>query len=172
MATTAARDHSARAEPLTRLQDGLGLAGFVVACYAAGGIGSFLMGDFQPWYETLAKPSWTPSGAIIGGVWGVLYLLIGVSGWLVWRTAGWRNATVPLAVFAAQLAFNTAWSGIFFGLHELELAFYELAFMWLLIAWTIALFFRVHRGAGLLLAPYLAWVTFAGYLNWTLWHLN
>ena len=78
----------------------------------------------------------------------------------------------PLLIFLAQLALNALWTPLFFGLHRPSLAFAEIILLWLAIAWTIAAFSRVHRAAAWLLAPYLAWVSFAAVLNGTLWRLN
>ena len=148
----------------------LGLLGFVGACFAVSTTGAV----FRPgeWYERLAKPWWRPPNWVFAPAWGVLYLCIAVSGWLVWREAGFAGAAVPLAIYAAQLAFNAAWSAIFFGLRRIDLAFAEIVALWLSIAATMAAFHPIHAGAAWLLAPYLAWVSFAGALNFAVWRLN
>jgi tryptophan-rich sensory protein len=142
--------------------------------FAAAGLGShFTARSVAEWYPTLAKPSWTPPGAVFAPVWTALYFLMAVAAWLVWRKAGGLAAArLPLALFAVQLALNAAWSVLFFGLRMPGLAFGELVLLWLAIAATLAAFRRVVPAAGLMLAPYLAWVTFAGALNFTLWRLN
>lgn len=126
---------------------------------------------FSPgaWYAGLAKPRWNPPDWLFGPAWAVLFCAIAVAGWLVWRAAGFGPA---LIAYAVQLVLNAAWSWLFFGLRRPDLAFCELCLLWLSIALCIALFLPVSGTAALLFAPYLAWVTFAGVLNFTLWRLN
>ena len=159
---------------MSALRQVIGLVVFLAAVFAAAGVGSlFTARSVAEWYPALAKPSWTPPNAVFGPVWTVLYLLMAVAAWLVWRKAGGLGAArLPLALFAVQLALNAAWSVLFFGLRMPGLAFGELVVLWLAIAATLAAFRRVVPAAGLLLAPYLAWVTFAGALNFALWRLN
>jgi benzodiazapine receptor len=147
----------------------LALVAFLGACTFAASMGAI----FRPgeWYEALAKPSWRPPNWLFAPVWACLYISIAVSGWLVWRVSA-PGSTVALAVFALQLALNAAWTPIFFGLHRPDLAFYEIVFLWLSIVATIALFYTVQERAALLLMPYLAWVTFAAALNFSIWQLN
>jgi tryptophan-rich sensory protein len=121
------------------------------------------------WYEALAKPTWNPPGWIFGPVWTSLYLMMATAAWLVWKRDGWG---IPLWLYLAQLALNAAWTPIFFGAHLLGWAFVEISIMWIAILSTILAFQRVHRAAALLLLPYLAWVTFAAFLNFTLWRMN
>ena len=102
----------------------------------------------------------------------MLYLCIAVSGWLVWREAGFAGAVGPLAVYGVQLLLNTAWSAIFFGMRRPDLAFVEIVALWLSILATIVAFHPVHAGAAWLLLPYLCWVSFAAALNFAVWRLN
>ena len=148
----------------------VGLLGFIGACLVISTTGA----AFRPgaWYERLAKPRWRPPNWVFAPAWAVLYLCIAVSGWLVWREAGFAAAAVPLAVYAVQLALNAAWSWIFFGLRRPDLAFAEIVALWLSIAATIAAFYPIHRGAAWLLVPYLCWMSFAGALNLAMWRLN
>ena len=148
----------------------LGLAGFLGANFAAACTGGF----FRPgeWYERLAKPSWQPPNWAFAPAWTVLYSMIAVAGWLVWRRAGFAGATLPLTIYFVHLLFNAAWSVIFFGLRRPDLAFAELIPFWLSILATILSFATVRSDAAWLLAPYLAWVSFAGVLNFTIWRLN
>jgi translocator protein len=124
------------------------------------------------WYAELAKPSWNPPSWVFGPVWTLLYIAMGVAAFLVWREVGWRAARVPLGLFGAQLLVNLAWSPIFFGLHQTGWALVHIIFLLTLIVTTIVAFWRVNRWAGLLLLPYLAWVSFATALNAELWRLN
>jgi benzodiazapine receptor len=146
------------------------LLGFIAASFLAAMTGSF----FRPgeWYERLNKPSWRPSNRLFAPVWTVLYVMIAVSGWLVWREVGFAGAALPLTVYALQLVLNAAWTPLFFGLHRPDLGFFDIVLVWLSIVATIVLFIPIHVGAGLLLVPYLAWVTFATALNFAVWRLN
>jgi tryptophan-rich sensory protein len=148
----------------------LALAGWVVLCFAAATMGGF----FPPgeWYASLTKPSWNPPGWVFGPVWTALYAMMAVAAWLVWKRGGWAAQRRPLALFLGQLALNAAWTPLFFGLHRPGLAFAEIVLLWLAIAATLVTFGPVSRVAAWLLAPYLAWVSFAAGLNFTLWRLN
>ena len=148
----------------------LGLVVWLIVSLVAGFVGSrFAPGD---WYESLAKPSWTPPHYVFGPVWTVLYLLMGVAAWLVWRERGFRGAGMPLGLFILQLALNAAWTYLFFGRHRPDLAFVEILVLWVLILITLVAFWRVRLAAGALLLPYLCWVGFAAALNHQLWRLN
>lgn len=152
------------------LESIIALGVFVLANFAAASSGAI----FKPgeWYRTLSKPSWTPPDWLFGPAWTVLFIMIAVSGWLVWREAGLAGAAVPLAIYAVHLVLNAAWSALFFGMKRPDLAFFELCVFWLSIAATIAAFFPVSATAAYLLLPYLGWVTFAGALNFSLWRRN
>jgi tryptophan-rich sensory protein len=95
-----------------------------------------------------------------------------VAAWLVWQHVGWGRQRKPLLIFLVQLALNALWTPLFFGLHRPGLAFAEIVLLWLAIVATLAAFSRVSRAAAWLLVPYLAWVSFAAALNFTLWRLN
>ncbi len=124
------------------------------------------------WYTALSKPSWNPPNWLFGPVWSVLYLLMAISVWLVWKKEGFQAAIIPLCIFLLQLVLNAAWSWLFFGLHEMGIAFIEILVLWLSILVCIILFWRIVPISGILLVPYLLWVTFASVLNYTLWQLN
>ena len=145
------------------------LAWLAVSICAAAMGGLFMPGE---WYASLKKPSWNPPGWIFGPVWTALYTMMAVAAWLVWRQGGFAARRGPLLTFLAQLALNALWTPLFFGLHWPGVAFAEIILLWLAIAWTIAAFWRVHRASAWLLAPYLAWVSFAAVLNGSLWKLN
>ena len=148
----------------------LGLAGWLLLSFAPATLGAlFMPGD---WYATLRKPAWNPPGWIFGPVWTLLYILMGVAAWRVWRRGGFPAQRPALVPYLVQLALNAAWTPLFFGLHRPGLAFAEIILLWLAILWTMAAFARVDRVAAGLLAPYLAWVSFASVLNATLWRLN
>jgi len=148
----------------------LPLPGFVAACFLVATTGAF----FRPgeWYERLKKPWWRPPNRLFAPVWTILYGMIALSGWLVWREAGLAGAALPLAVYALQLVLNAAWSPLFFGLRRPDLGLVDIVLLWLSIVATIVLFLPIHAAAAWLLVPYLAWVTFATALNFAVWRLN
>ena len=151
----------------------LGLVAWVILCYAAGAIGSvFTSGAIPGWYRDIAKPEWTPPSWVFGPVWTALYLMMAVAAWLLWRQGGFPSQRKPLILFLVQLTLNAAWTPLFFGLHSPGLAFAEIILLWMAIAATLAAFRRTHLVAAWLLTPYLAWVSFAAVLNFTLWRLN
>jgi benzodiazapine receptor len=147
-----------------------GLVLWLLISLSAGFAGSqFAPGD---WYASLEKPAWNPPNSIFAPVWTALYILMGVSAWFVWREKGFSGAAPALTLFFVQLVFNALWSYLFFGRHLPGIAFFEIIIMLLLIMITMFLFWRVRVIAGALLIPYLCWVGFASFLNYTLWRLN
>jgi benzodiazapine receptor len=158
--------------PPTARTQVFGLAGWLVATFAAGGIGAFASASAASFYGLLAQPSWAPPAWLFGPVWSVLYVLMGVAAWLVWREHGFRGASTALKLFVVQLLANALWTWLFFVWHAGALAVAEIVALWLLIAATMSAFWRLHRLAAILLAPYLAWVGFATALTIALWRLN
>jgi benzodiazapine receptor len=148
----------------------VGLVGWLLVSFAAGLIGS----RFMPgaWYASLVKPAWTPPDAVFAPVWTVLYVLMGVAAWLVWRRAGFTGASAALTLFLVQLILNALWSYLFFGLHRVDLALLEIVVLWVAILVVALLFWREDRLAGVLMIPYLLWAGFAAGLNFALWRLN
>lgn len=150
----------------------MGLAGFLVLCFAAAALGGWLTAEsVDTWYRALEKPVWTPPSWLFGPVWTALYAAMGVAAWRVWRTADARRKPA-VSLFVAQLALNVAWSGLFFGLREPGLALIEIVALLALIVWTTWAFERVDRAAAGLMVPYLLWVVYAFTLNAGLWWLN
>lgn len=121
------------------------------------------------WYAALNKPSWNPPGWIFGPVWTVLYLMMVTAAWLVWRRQGWSRA---LWIYLGQLLLNAAWTPVFFGAREPGWALVVIVALWVAVLLTMLAFLRASKAAGWMLAPYLAWVSFATALNFTLWRLN
>ena len=157
-----------------RLRDLVALSAAVAVPLAAGGLGSIATASsVSTWYRELNKPSWNPPSWVFGPVWTTLYVMMGVAAWLVWRE-GWKTprVRVALGLFGAQLVFNVLWSVIFFGLRLPGWALVEITALWGLIVATTVSFFRVNVIGGLLLVPYLLWVTFATGLNGAIWWLN
>jgi tryptophan-rich sensory protein len=144
----------------------LGFAAAVTVAAAVGGLG--VRGTSQE-YASLNQPSWAPPSWLFGPVWTLLYALIAVAGWLVWRRVGFGRA---LWAWVVQLVLNAVWTPLFFGAGRYGLAFAEIVLMWLAIGVTVVLFRRVSRPAAALMLPYWAWVTFAAALNLAIWRLN
>jgi tryptophan-rich sensory protein len=156
-----------------RAGDLLGLGAFVGLCLTIGALGArFTVPSIDTWYRTLQKPFFNPPDWIFGPVWTVLYLMIAVAGWLAWRSRHVAGARTRMTVYGAQLALNLAWSLIFFGGRMIGLALVNIVLLLALIGVNAVLFWRADRLAGWLLAPYAAWVAFAGVLNFALWTLN
>ena len=124
------------------------------------------------WYRQLKRPDWSPPPAAFGPVWTALYTLMGIAAALVAGRPDGRGRDRALGAFGVQLALNAAWTPIFFGLRRPGLALAEIVAMWAAVAATILLFARQRLAAGLLLVPYLAWVTFATALNAAIWRRN
>ena len=148
----------------------LALVGWLVLCFAASITSVFV--STTGWYAGLHKPSWNPPGWIFGPAWTLFYVLMAVAAWLVWREGGWKRQLLPLGLFLLQWLLNALWMPLFLGLHRSSLAFVEIISLWLVLAATLRSFWQVRKTAGVLLVPYLAWVTFAAMLNFTIWRLN
>lgn len=146
------------------------LFAFIGICAAAAASGAV----FKPglWYDRLTKPSWVPPMWLFPVAWTLLYVMIAVSGWLVWKQAGLAGAGMAFALYGVQLVLNAGWSALFFGLRRMDLALVEVAVLWGSIAATIAAFAPYSVTAAWLLAPYLAWVSFAAFLNLVMVRLN
>lgn len=150
----------------------LGLLGWLALCFAAAAVGAVASVNSAGFYAVLDRPPWAPPASLFGPVWTVLYTLMAVSAWLVWRVRGWAHAAGPLLLFVAQLTANALWPWLFFAWQMGALAFSEIVVLWLLLAATVAVFWRIRRTAGILLLPYLAWVSFACALSWSIWQRN
>lgn len=150
----------------------LGLLGFVLICYFIAGVsGVVTAGSVYSWYPLLHKPVFNPPNWIFGPVWTLLYGMIAVAGWRVWRSAGWAPRAAWTS-YALQLLFNLLWSELFFGLHQPIWALADIALLWLAILLNVLLFSRQDRVAAWLLLPYFAWTSFAFVLNAAIVKLN
>ncbi len=153
------------------LWDAVALVVSFAATFATAYVGSrFTFRSVESWYVALRKPTWAPSGRTIGTIWSVLYVLMALAAWLVWWEGG--STAMPLVLFGIQLVLNAAWSWLFFGRRNPRVAFAEILVLWAAILATLLAFWTVTWVAGILFVPYLAWVTFAGYVNLTLWRMN
>lgn len=150
----------------------IGLSGWLLLSFVAAVIGAVASVQAATFYQQLAQPSWAPSSSVFGPVWSVLYALMGIAAWLVWRNGGWPRQRGVLTLFVIQLALNALWSWLFFAWHHGALAFADIVLLWLLIVTTVIGFWRVRPLTGALLLPYLCWVGFASALNFAVWHLN
>jgi tryptophan-rich sensory protein len=147
---------------------------FLFVCFGTAAVGGYVTSTtVSTWYPQLHKPTWTPSGQTIGRVWSVLYFLMALAGWLVWKQAGFTTRSrMAMIAFAIQLGLNLLWSVCFFGLQSPGLAVIELLILEAAIIWTLVLFGKIHYGAAVLFVPYAMWVAFAGVLNANIWWLN
>ena len=169
----------------------------IIICELAGVVGAvFTTPAINSWYITLNKPSFNPPNWIFGPVWTILFVLMGISLYLVWSkklevknelnfkgkkpwnklsqkflSGSWQKANIIL-IFATQLILNIVWSFIFFGAHSPSVAFFEILMLWTAILFTIINFYRVSKTAAYLLIPYILWVSFASFLNYFIWVLN
>ncbi len=148
----------------------LALAGWLALCFAASGTAIFVSVD--GWYAGLNKPLWNPPAWVFAPVWTLLYAMMAVAAWLVWREGGWKSQRRALVLFLLQWLLNALWTPLFFGMHRVGLAFAEINLLWLMLAATLMSFWRVRKAAAFLLLPYLAWVSFAAALSFTIWRLN
>lgn len=146
----------------------------ILLSLSAGFIGSFFTASsVENWYKTLEKPALNPPAWVFGPVWTILFILMGIAAYLVWREGlKQKRVKIALGIFLGQLVLNTLWSIFFFGLQDPGAALIEIVVLWLAIALTMVMFYRVTKLAAWLLLPYLLWVSFASYLNFMIWVLN
>jgi translocator protein len=159
---------------MTRTNKWMALAGFIAVCLAVGGLAGWVTSQsVVEWYPTLNKPSWNPPPWIFAPVWTTLYVMMGVAAWLVWmKNIRFSGVRVALILFGVQLALNGLWSFLFFKFHSPAWALVDILALLATLALTVVAFFNQSKLAGLLLVPYLAWVSFATFLNYTIWQLN
>lgn len=143
----------------------------ILLCLAVGMLGGLASSaSIDGWYRTIAKPDWTPPDMVFGPVWTLLYIMMAVAAWLVWRSD--EQVRPALILFFGQLALNLLWTLLFFGARSPGLALIEVVFLWLAVLMTMLAFFARSSLAGWLFVPYLAWVSFAGVLNAAIWWMN
>lgn len=149
-------------------RSGWALVVFLLVTFAAPAVSAFIEMP-GAWYEGLQKPTWNPPAWLFGPVWTLLYTLMAVAAWLVWKRVRFGS---PMTLYFVQLVLNAAWTPVFFKAHALGGGLVVIVALWLAILMTWLSFRRVNAAAGWLFVPYLAWVSFATYLNFTLWRLN
>lgn len=150
----------------------VGFISWLAVCFVASAIGGLASIQAGSFYLSLARPDWAPPASVFGPVWSVLYGLMAIAAWMVWREGGFRHARPALTLFLVQLAFNAIWSWLFFAWRLGALAFVDILVLWVLIVATIIAFWRIRPLAGALLVPYLLWVSFAAALNYSVWRMN
>jgi tryptophan-rich sensory protein len=156
-----------------RPRSALALAGWLLLCFAVAALSSVLSArSIDTWYAGLIKPPLNPPNQAFGPVWTALYALMAVSAWIVWKTRQSPCRRRGLLLFCVQLALNFLWTWIFFGRHQILTAFIDIVALWIAIFLTILTFRKMSTAAAWMLVPYLAWITFAGYLNLAFWRLN
>lgn len=148
----------------------IGLIAWLAFSFAAAVTGVFV--STGQWYDEITKPHWHPPSWIFGPVWSTLYVMMGIAVWLIWRQGGWNAQLKPIVSFVLQWLLNALWTPLFFGLHRMDWALIEIGLLWIAIVVTIVLFYSRNRWAAALLIPYLVWVSFAAFLNLTLWRMN
>jgi translocator protein len=126
----------------------------------------------EGWFATLQKPSWNPPNALFGLVWGVLFLLMAIAGWVVWKKVGIQNGKKPLSLFLIQMILNLSWSLTFFRFNSLNFALLVILLLWVAVGINVLMFFQVRRSAGILMLPYWAWIIFATALTYSYRVLN
>ena len=151
----------------------MALIGWLALCFSAGAVGAIFAARAIPtWYAGLVKPPFNPPNQVFGPVWTILYTLMAVAAWIVWKTRPSTCRRRGLRLFLVQLALNCLWPWIFFSTHQMLTAFVDLAALWAAILLTLLTFKKMSTTAAWLMVPNLAWVTFAGYLNIAIWRLN
>jgi tryptophan-rich sensory protein len=149
-----------------------GLAGWIGLTAAAAALGTIASVDAGQFYAQLARPSWAPPAGWFGPVWTTLFVLMAIAAWRVWRVNGFAAARAALTPYVIQLFLNALWSWLFFGWHRGAGAMIDIVALWLLIVATMRAFAAHDRSAAWLLAPYIAWVSFAAALNFAVWRMN
>jgi tryptophan-rich sensory protein len=146
------------------------LAGWLLLTFVFAAIGAYASAQAADFYLRLDRPDWAPPAWLFGPAWTALYILMAIAAWRVQRAAG--SARPELALYTVQLAVNALWTWLFFGWHLGAWAFADILLLWVLIAAAIVAFRRRDRWAGLLLVPYIAWVSFATCLCYSIWQRN
>lgn len=146
----------------------------ILIVFFSGAVGSLAtFPEITTWYAALAKPAWTPPNEWFGPIWTILYILIGIALFLVWRQ-GWdrRDVRFAIGIFAVQLVLNILWSLVFFGLNSILGGFIVIFLLWIAILANMVAFYVLSKPAGLLFVPYIIWVSIASYLNYSVMLLN
>lgn len=158
--------------PTTRLTSLMSFVSFFAITWLAAIAGILSSRNAPLIYAKIVQPSWAPPGSVFGPVWSTLYCCMAIAAWLVWRQRERLRVNVCLWAYGIHLIFQAAWSWLFFGLGRADAAMLDIMLLWTMIVWLMLAFWRVDRLAGILMLPYLLWVSFASVLNAALWLLN
>ncbi len=169
---TSYRQNTPGKRELTRGMQIFGLACWLAVTFGAAAAGAFASRNAQDFYLNLVRPEWAPPPWVFAPVWSVLYLMMGVAAWLVWREKGLSKGFFPLALYVVQLGANALWTWLFFAWHRGAFASGEVLILCALVLCTLVAFWRVRPLAGVLMIPYLAWVGFASALTYAVWKSN
>lgn len=161
-----------RGSTTSKPKQAIGLLIWLAISFVASGVGAIASIRAAPFYGQLVQPSWAPPSSVFGPVWTVLYALMGIAAWLVWRADSFRATRAALSLFLLQLAVNALWTWLFFAWSQGALAFADIVLLWVLVVATAVSFWRIRPLAGVLLVPYLLWISFAAALNFAIWQLN
>jgi len=154
------------------LAQSVGLIGCLAVVFSVAAVGAAASVNASSFYAQLSRPGWAPPASVFGPVWSVLYLLMGLAAWLVWRNRSAGQLRLPSGLFVLQLCANALWSWLFFAWRHGPAAFAEVLLLLALIAATVVVFWRISRLAAILMLPYFAWVAFASALTWSIWQRN
>jgi tryptophan-rich sensory protein len=149
-----------------------GLVGWLLFTFLAAISGAVTAQAAAEFYLRLERPPWAPPAWLFGPAWSVLYPMMAVAAWTIWRDFGFRGAQGALVLYVVQLLFNAAWSWLFFVRRSGIASFVDVVLLWSSVAATLVAFWQLHTSAGILFVPYLAWVTFAAALNLSVWRRN
>ncbi|MDR2961736.1 MAG: tryptophan-rich sensory protein [Stenotrophomonas sp.] len=150
----------------------LGALGWFTITFAAAALGAWASTSAASFYATLALPAWAPPASLFGPVWTLLYAMMAVAAWLVWRERGTAATRPALTLYLLQLGVNALWSWLFFGWRLGALAFVDILLLVMLVVATLIAFARIRALAAVMLLPYLGWITFASALNLAVWRAN
>ena len=156
----------------SRIAVASGLVLWCAVCFIVAAVGASASLQAGSFYAELVRPDWAPPASVFGPVWTLLYAMMAIAASLIWQRRAIQLARIALAFFAFQLILNALWSWLFFGWNQGALSLLDIVVLWALIVATLVLFWRIRPLAGMLLVPYLAWVTFASVLNYEIWRLN
>jgi benzodiazapine receptor len=152
------------------------LAFFLVLTLGAGVLGAWFSPGFSApaahWYATLVKPNWVLPQNWFPPIWIVLYVLMAIAAWIIWRERYHRGRAAAITAYCIQLLLNTVWTPVFFGLKNIDAGLFEIVALWLAVGWTMREFARVKAAAALILVPYFLWITFVAAINLAVWKLN
>ncbi len=162
-------DHAVNMKPKQQI---IGLIAWFILSFAASAVGAIASIQAQSFYGSLFQPTWAPPAWLFGPVWTMLYAMMAIAAWLVWRRGGIKTNQTALSLFLVQLILNGLWSWMFFAWNFGAGSFVNIIVLWLAIVATIIAFWRVDKVAGVLMIPYLLWVSFASALNYAMWQLN